>query len=371
MNASRLLEVVQLLINVEKRKKVQEALGTLNTALSNLAGNPSQASHQNEFAQSVEKLRVLMAEVRDTFQPAQVKLLEEIGASRYFVDDLAGEISNWVSENVATPAAAQQKVSALVSEREAYLTQIRQLRENLSKIGVEVDGLEPGQAEIGFLLPRELFQNELQHLLKELDIVKKIIWAFSEAAIGSAEPIEVRQISTSNPLFFFGLDPKTIAMIGGAITWALLTWKTVEEIRKLRAETAKIEIFKDGPIEQQFDDTIKQQVAKAVEEHTAEILKGIEDRNGRKNEQEKHLKWALESIIARVERGMTVEIRMLPPPKPAVAEGEEAPPAPPVYEDIGRISSQLVFPKMEGEPVLKLPPPSPENSSQTRSKASR
>jgi hypothetical protein len=360
MNASRLLEVVQLLINVEKRKKVQDALNTINTALSNLVSNPSQASHQSEFAQSVEKLRTLMGEVQDTFQPAQIKLLEEIGAADFFVGDLAGEISRWVSENVATPAVAQQKLTTLIGERDAYLTQVRQLRENLTNLGIEVDGLQAGQAEIGFLLPRELFDNELEPLLKELGVVKQIIRAFSEAAMGSAEPIEVRQISTSDPLFFFGLAPETIALIGAAITWALHSWEKVEKIRKLRAETANIPAFKGGQIEKMFDDTIKQEVEKAVQEHTAEIMKGIKGRKGRENEQETHIKWALESIISRVERGMTVEIRMLPPPKAKVAEGEDPPPPPPVFDDLGRIASQLVFPKMEGEPLLTLPPYDPK-----------
>lgn len=369
MNASRLLEVVQLLIDVEKRKKIQDALTNLNSALNNLVSNPSQATHQNEFAQGIEKLSTLMHEVRETFQPAQVKLLKEIGAAEYFVDDLAREISAWLSENVATPAAAQQKLTELINERETYLTRIRQLRENLLGIGIEVDGLQPGQAEIGFLLPRDLFDNEFEHLLKELDVLKKIIRAFSEAANGSIEPIEVRQISTTDPLFFFGLNPTTIAMIGGAITWALHSWKSVEEIRKIRAETENIAVFKDSDLEKLFEDTIKKQVKQAVDEHTTEIMKGVEDRKGRKNEQEVYIKWALNSIISRVERGMTVEIRMLPPPKPKVAEGEEPQPAPAVYDDLGRIATQLVFPKMEGEPLLELPPSDPKSAQRGGDKA--
>jgi hypothetical protein len=108
-----------------------------------------------------------------------------------------------------------------------------------------------------------------------LDVVKNIIRAFSEAATGSVEPIEVRQISTSDPLFFFGMAPKTIAMIGAAVTWALSTWKQAEEIRNIRAETEKIPAFKDDPIEKLFAYKIKQQ----VEQVTAGVgwLFGVSD----------------------------------------------------------------------------------------------
>lgn len=359
MNTSRLLEVINLLITVEKKRKIQEALEATSAALGSLVGSPSQPTYQSEFAQSLNALRAVMNEARATFQPAQIELLDEIGATPYFLDDLASDISSWISENVATPAVAQERLRALIDEREAYLTQIRQLQTSLSSIGIKVINLNPGEAEIGFLLPRDLFENDFSHLIKELDVIRKIMRTFSEVATGSAEPIEVRQISTSDPLFFFGLDPATIALIGGAITWALHTWKQVEEIRQLRAKTSEIESLKGSAIEKKFDEHIHLEVQKAVDHKTAELLKGVANNGGRKNEQETQIRWALESIISRVERGMKVEIRLLPPPKPKVAEGEEPPQSPPVYDDLSTISKQLVFPALEGEPLLALPPSDP------------
>lgn len=361
MNASRLLEMVQLLVDTENKYKIQDALNNVKSALDTLVSQPADATSQSNFATAIEKLRSLINSVRATFQPAQIKLLEEIDAVDYFARDPASEIISWVSENVATPAAAQNKLQSLIRDREDYLTQIRQLAENLLNVGVEVNTLEPGQAEIGFLLPGELFDNELEPLLKELEVVKRIIRAFSEASTGGVEPIVVRQISTSDPTFFFGFSPETIAMIGGAVTWALVTFEQIERIRKLRAETEKIESFKDDPIEKLFDDKIRREVENAVSAKTAEIVEGIQGDEGRKNEQETHIKWALESIISRVERGMVVEIRLLPPPAPEAAEGEEQPPPSPVFDDLGRIAGQLVFPKTEGTPVLQIPPSEPDS----------
>lgn len=365
MNASRLLEIVQLIDGVEKAYQTQEALNNVFSAIRGLVSQPSQATYQSEFAAALEVLRKLMDDVRDKFQPAQVKILEEIGAAEFFTDDLVSEISGWVSKNVATPAVAQEKLSNLISDREAYLAEIRQLSNNLQRVGVEVNELEFGQAEIGFLLPRELFNNHLDDLIKELDVVKKVIRAFSEAATGSVEPIEVRQISTSDPLFFFGLNLETIVLIGGAVTWALNSWRQVEDIRKVRAETEKIAAFKDDPIEELFANKIKSQVEIAVAEKTREIVSKITGNQPRKNEQENQIKWALESIISRVERGMTVEIRLLPSP---VSEADMESETEEIvdrsdqltgYNALNEIASQLIFPKMVGEPVLQIPPAEP------------
>jgi hypothetical protein len=57
------------------------------------------------------------------------------------------------------------------------------------------------------------------------------------------------------------------------------------------------------------------------------------------------------SILERIERGMTVEIRFLPPPTRTDADG--APPAETAaFESLSTIAPQLVFPKEN--PVLQL-----------------
>ena len=68
------------------------------------------------------------------------------------------------------------------------------------------------------------------------------------------------------------------------------------------------------------------------------------------------LDWALRHILARVERGMTVEIRFLPPPVKEVAAGEEAPEQPKEFADLAESQKILSFPKPGDSPVLKLPP---------------
>ena len=355
MNAARLRELADLLVAVESQFNVQSILNQMFNELSQITSNPGQPQFQTQFAQSLGAFRAAWQQMIEAFSPAQAKLLNEIGAGRYFLDDIPAEIEEETKDNNITPAVIRDKVQIIQSTREQYLTTIRELRDRLKSIGIEAYQLEPGNAEIGLLLPRDLFHNELSGLVKELHTLNRIIRAFSEIAVGKAEPVEIRQISTSDPVFFFGLDPATIALLGAAITWAINSWKSVEEIRKVRAETQKIKSFTPEEIEEIFGKKIQEEIAIAVEQKVDELIP-LADGAGRWNEQRNDMKWALESILSRVERGMTVEIRFLPPP--ASKEGEESH-KPETFDTLGKIAPQLRFPASDPIPVLALPPATP------------
>lgn len=213
-----------------------------------------------------------------------------------------------------------------------------------------------GKLRLGSFLPRSLFHNDFEKLIDELEELDFILRAFSELATGSVETIEVHQISTSDPQFFFGLSPVTIAAIGTAITWALNTWKQVEDVRKVRAETRKLSAFSEKEVDDIFDRKIKSIMGTSIDAETKRLLADTGTRGGRVYEQGEHLKRALESILARVERGMTVEIRALPPPKGP--EGNAAETA--AFEEIKAMAPTLLFPKPDPNPVLPLPPPNRE-----------
>ena len=223
---------------------------------------------------------------------------------------------------------------------------------SVPQVAIEPPAATEGTAEIGFLIPRNLFQNELGPLLKELGVINRILRAFSEAATGASQPIVVRDISTTDPLFFFGLDPVTIATLGGVVAWALSQWKKVEEIRKLRSETQKNNLFVEDEIKAFFDSKIESMIKKAVEDKVQEIVSNLSG-TPRLNEQRNDLRWALESLLARIERGMTVEVRVLPP-----KESDGGPQAK-AFADIKQAIPQLVFPTPETTPVLRLPPAEP------------
>jgi len=196
-----------------------------------------------------------------------------------------------------------------------------------------------------------------------LGAINRIIRAISEAATGEVPEIEVRQISSSDPLLFFGMDVVAIGAIGAAITWALNTWKQVEEIRKIRNEAEGVDAFSEDDIKEMFDDKIQKTIDIAIEGKVDELLGSADGNPGRPHEQRTDLTWALESLMALIERGLKVEIRFLPPQPEPAEEGEEAEIAP-EFQTLSHLAQQLVFRIERDRPVTELPPPEPPDPGQ-------
>lgn len=349
MNAEKLKDIVQRLIEDEGTTRIQKRLSGLNNSLTNFMNQPSDPNMQIQVASSLEELRTAISGLTSKYDPAFVKRIEEIGAGRHFGYELVQIIEQAMADNQMMPAVVKSRVEVLSRERAGYIEQLTKISGGLSALGIEADSLIEGEAEIGFQIPRDLFHNELHGLICELYAIRRIIRAFSELATGSAEPIEVRQISTSDPNFYFGLSITTIAFLGGAITWALNSWKQVEDIRNVRAQTAKLSSFTPEEAAAIFDKKIKETIDKAVEQKVNELLPLDSNPIGRINEQRTDMDWALKAILARVERGMTVEIKFLPS---APIEGEEEDKA---VEKIKEVIPQLKFPMAQPNPILALP----------------
>ena len=300
-----------------------------------------------------------MQELIESFTPAEVELMAEIGAVPHFATDITEEIAAAARQNAVTPAVVLQTLQASLVKRKEYVRHLSSLRDSLQAVGIEPTALQPGEAEVGVLLPRSLFKNEFHTLIRELAVLDRVFRIFSEAVTGKAEPIEVRQISTTDPIFGFGMSLGVIIAIGKTVTWALGTWKTVEEIRKLRSETQKNPAFTEADIKQFFDTKIEKSIEEAIKNKAAELVPVTPAEAGRSQELHAGMEWALRSILTRIERGMTVEVRFIPPPKPPegadpLSEEQTKP-----YAELSAIVPQLRFPLAQSDPILSLPPSEP------------
>lgn len=359
MNVSRLKEILDILATKEDEFGVGNSLQRLNDRLAELATNPQNTDYQRQFAENLSVAANASAALRSAIDVHHAALIKEIGADKFFLHDFVSDINQSMRDNPLSPTVIQSRLSEFKAYREQYVQHVKQMRDNLTAFGVNSSSLEPGQAEIGITLPRNLFDNKFDQLIKELKAIEHIVRGFSEVVTGGAEEIEVRQISTSDPLFCFGLSPETILAIAGAVTWALHTWKRLEEIRKLRAETLKL--FTEQEAGEMFEKKIKKSIDEAIEQKISELFKR-DSTPGREKELQNHLHWALESLLAYIERGVIIEVRFLPPPivEDEAAITQEEKKSRNVYMSLKEVAKLLTFPKVEGEPILKLSKPPAE-----------
>ena len=352
MNAEKILTYIGWLLLDEKEHKIQEALTILSQQLSNLVSAPQEPTYQKGVADSLLELQNRVSALIATYDAVQWRGVATIGAMPYFSEELVSSIKDTIGANSMTPTIAQSYVAGILAKRAEYLENIERTRAGLKALSIKPDHMED-EAEIGFQIPRLIFHNNLDGLVDELRAIRRIIRAFSELASGSPEEIHVRQISTSDPIFYFGLGALTISQIGGAVTWALERWKQVEDIRKVRSETKKLKAFSSEEISEIFDKKIKEVIDAAVSEKTSQLV-APEGATGRKAEQRTDIAWALEALFARVERGMTVEIRFLAPEVKTKEDGTTTE-EPPVFNELREINKNLIFPEIDRDPVLSLP----------------
>jgi hypothetical protein len=102
-----------------------------------------------------------------------------------------------------------------------------------------------------------------------------------------------------------------------------------------------------------YDKKIISMIETAVIEKTEDLAKQIVYKSERDFEQRHQLKVSLESLLERIERGLTVEIRFLPPPTRTDADGA-APAETAAFDSLSKIVPQLVFPRTAENPVLQL-----------------
>lgn len=353
MNTEQLLTLTRSLILLEDNEQIQERLVELVNSLDNLTTNPSEPGYQTDMSDRLTTLEKALTKVEAGFSPAYLKKLEEISARPFFSTAMVQRLRQVLAENSVTPAAVREEARDLLNQRSNFIANLHGVDNGLTSLGFDEDNLKPGEAEIGFQIPRKLFENELGGFADELQQIKFIIRPFSELTGNAGEPAEIRTISTTDPLIYVGLAVSTIATIGAAVKWCLDQWKTVEEMRKLRAETANLKNLGAQKLAAQFDEIIENNVQDGVEAEASRLIATGKVDGERQHEVLTHLEMSLRALLTRIELGMTVEIRLLPPPIPEGAE--DANQFAETFQNLAEIQKQLAFPTPTGSPVLQLP----------------
>ncbi len=362
MNVERLHEIVSFLRQKDSELRLQSQLNSLNSYLSALANQPQNQSQQTNVSSALNDLFTSFEEFEKAINPAQAVLIEEINGKPYFSSLLPQQIKVQLAENSITPAVVASEVSSLTSDRQAYLNKLVEVENGLETLGIVREEPKPGDVELGVLIPRNLFENHLGHLAQELATLNRIIRVFLEITTGTGQEVEVRQISTSDPTFFLGIPVVTLLKIGFVTDWLTKKWKEIEEIRKLRAETKKLGIEEAVTA---YDHRIEELVQSNIQEMKTELIKEYKGEKGRKHELENSLEWALNSLIARIERGLTIEVRVLAPPAETVDQSDDE--VKKTYSDLETVSRSLQSVRVfEEQPILNLPSPEPPKVSKTK-----
>ena len=343
MTSQKLYGILKFLDELDRKLDLQTKLEAVTNALSNLVSQPAQPQHQSALATALAAFEQAAAQLREKITPSQYALVNAMGGEEFFDPSIAEKIKASVQMNAMTPSVARDFVQDLVTRRADFLATIRSVRQNLEKLKITASALEPGSADIAFLIPRDIFDNELGRFAKELTFISRLLQDFSEAVTGKAEHVQLEQLSSSIPTVALAASVPVIGVIAFVVNKFLEAWERIEKIRKIRAELT--EIGMKGAALDQLTEQITTTVDEVVEEATEVVLLKYEGSADRKNELTNAIRQDTHRLFGQIERGLTVEFRAEPQEDGEIEQQK-------TLTDISDLAHAMHFPKIAQEPML-------------------
>jgi hypothetical protein len=357
MNAERLLLVAKQLRAEFAKTNLVQSMQSLVNGIQNLAQQAGNPQFQTLLANNLTQLRqVLENSSTDEFSPAWRQIVTDIGGTGLHGTALLERIERAFSANQMTPAAALTEMRQLQEQVSAFSTAITKTVEGLEGLRIEAEDLEPGDAEIGVSIPRELFNSELSQFADELRRFDFVLRIFSEIVTGEFHPSQITVLSSSDLMVFVSALPVIAAAVSHALDKLISTYKGILEVRemhsKLKAQGVSDERLRG--IEEHANEAMEKVVEELVAEFKQKYLKASDA--GRRNELLAALAFSLNRLSNDIDKGYNFEVRVLPPP----SSEETDPELSIAIQTIKDSAKTLEFIRLMGPRILSLPEPEAE-----------
>lgn len=372
MNAERLHAIANALYDELQEGGTVNLVTELRDSLRQSVNEPSAPGPQQQVSNLRGQLNERLSEAPSNgFSPAWHEALDEMG-----IADLVGErfretIEAIFERNEITPSAAADELDPIVARITLLQGALENVRGAFEFLDIGGEDLEPGEVEIGFVIPREAVKEDLELLGKEFIKLQQILGPFAEIATGSREAVRVRTISSSSFAAFLESAPATAAIVATAVERLIAAYKNVLDIRlsrqKLKEAGASDKTLKSATTDAEAA------MGKAIGKLVTELLTEAKDAEpSRRNELRVELKVSLNGLANRIDKGYSVDVRVgeLPPPPDeddpeAKPESKEQQERRKIVEQVQAKQESLRFTNLTGEPILSLP----ESTSDTTTKA--
>lgn len=356
MNAEKLNHIAYEIRRDLEEFEIIEKIEALQAALKNLSTSANNQTYQTKVGEARKALdQALTNSDVNHFSPAWKQLIEEIGASNILGNNLKSRIDRIFQNNTITPKLALEGIDEIVEYVDNLNSNLTALTNSLNFLNIDRDPLEPGQCEIGILIPREYFSNQLLELSKELKELHFILSTLSECLTGKKENFEIRKVSSSDLLVYLLAGIWFTEKFAKIVEYIINNYKSILEIRNLKNElenhgvpksnTSSIDEYANKLMEEKIEEKVKELIAESQ----------ISD-SGRKNEISNGLTIAMNKLANRIDQGFNIEIRVEPLEEVTENDNEdEYNEVLELHESIEGALETLEFKKLEGKPILKLP----------------
>jgi hypothetical protein len=322
MNVERLHLVLRATIDAATKSGVVVDIGGLASALQNQVNDPATASYQQQISSQLEKLQISLSAIEtNNFPPGWKQVLTEHSLSVFIGTVLLGQLTEIFSRNAITPSIALKEIQEVQLDLNSKVTAMTELINGFKLLEFSMDDLEPGEAEIGLLVPRESIDSKLNRFTRELQDTAKIIGVFEELTTGQRRDASIRALSSTDLTVLLDIWPVSGVALATAVERIAAFYKQVLEIKKLKAEVTRLAL--PEKMTQQLDQQANDKMEANLRSLRDEMIAMYEGQKARKHELETELLIALHRIANKLDEGIHFEFRAGEPS--TVANEDETP----------------------------------------------
>ncbi len=314
MNAEKLHILASAIYEDLEETQVQPIFQNLVNALQNQVNQPQQPTHQQQISEHLTKLYdTLSQSSSNTFSPAWTQLLQELSIDHLLGNKLSDKLKGTFERNQITPSVALDEIKTLNAHLTTLTTHIDNLIDSFEFLGIGKEDLEPGECEVGFLIPRYAVEDKLNNFSKELNDINGILRLFAEITTGKRQDFDIRSISSTDLGVTVTVAITLAAALAYTVNLIINSYKQILEIKKLRAEMHNQGVPFDKL--KGISGFANSKMKKVIDEISKELFKKYYKNNDepRYHELVTELRFALNKIARRIDRGFNIEIRVEPP----------------------------------------------------------
>ena len=218
MNAERLHAIADAIYEEMAAQDTSTRFTELRDALRQSVNEPGNGGPQQRVSDLRRQLDDTLSDApSNRFSPAWREALEEMDIASLVGQQLRDRIEAIFERNNITPSTAADELDPIVDQVTSLFAALGNVRDGLSSLKIGAEELEPGEVEIGFLIPRDAVKDELEELGKEFIKLQQILDPFLELTTGSREGVRVRTISSSAFAAFLHSAPAMGVMVATAV----------------------------------------------------------------------------------------------------------------------------------------------------------
>jgi len=357
MNTERLHSLIRLFIEANKKHNFISLLQGVESTYTQSVQSPNP---QNAEAFTNARNNLIAAALEfpvGSLSPSRRKLLEAIGGTFYYGENLARRIDD-IIENAKTPSETIAEIQKLRTKMAEFFKTVQVLDDSLTKLGVGVKDIPQDSAEIEVLIPESMIDGHLNGFIKETSYLDFAFSDIREVVTGKRTPLDIRSLGSGSAELYLTVDLATGAQVFAFVTAVVVLINSILQTRRdresLKKQDAPDKIIKE--LKSWEDQRIQEQIDKLREE----ILGNYKGEEGRKNELRNALSMSLKRLANRIDRGMDIDVTTAATAEQK--EGDESAASAKQIKDkqgyiesIHKSANTISQLERSKEPVLKLP----------------